>query len=58
MPPWKPEPGFEDVDQRQVQAAQLPHLVGEHVTRTGWDPMNHPADLTRVATKALLGRDL
>ena len=50
--------GFEDLDHRQVQAPQLPHLVGQHVARSRWNRMNHPPDLTRVGAKALLRRDL
>ena len=49
---------FEDLDQGQVQPAQLAHLVGQHVARSGWNRVNHPPDLTRVGAKALLGRDL
>ncbi len=49
---------FEDLDQGEVQAPQLPHLVGQHVAGSGRYWVNHPPDLTRVGAKALLGRDL
>ena len=40
---------LEDLDHRQVQAAQLPHLIGQHVAGSWWNRVNHPPDLTRVS---------
>ncbi len=49
---------LEDLDQGEVQAPQLPHLVGQHVARSRGNRMDHRPDLTRAGLKARSGRDL
>src|ERR1700733_8566468 len=49
---------LEDLHQRPLQAPQLAHLLGEHVTGSGGDRVNHSATLTRDGAKARLRRDL